>query len=266
MPDSTSTRTRRWLQTALLLILGIYFLDILKSGNIAFYINERFNILALIAGIVFLVFGVISLVTLLQEPAPGDGAPKEIDLAAPRGIPAHTGNKVASWPVLGIMAVPLVLGILIPAKPLGASGISNRGISTSLSSNSSLNNVSTQNFSTAPEQRNILDWVRAFTASESPDEFSGQAVDVIGFVYRDVRFAENTQFMVSRYTVSCCVADAFAIGIVVESDQAKSLSQEAWVHIKGKFAVKTFDGQPTPILVADSIESVSQPDKPYLYP
>jgi uncharacterized repeat protein (TIGR03943 family) len=118
----------------------------------------------------------------------------------------------------------------------------------------------------APTDRNVLDWVRAFNNSANVDEFSGQPADLIGFVYRDIRFKDPAQFMIARFAISCCVADASAIGVITQWPGAAKLAQDNWVHVKGKFAVQTFDGQRTPVLVADTVDPTSQPEHPYLYP
>ena len=78
--------------------------------------------------------------------------------------------------------------------------------------------------------------------------------------------ANQPRFMVARFTISCCVADAVAIGVIVQSDQAAKLAPDSWVHVNGKFQVQDFDKQKTPILVADSVQPTTQPDQPYLYP
>jgi uncharacterized membrane protein YcgQ (UPF0703/DUF1980 family) len=52
----------------------------------------------------------------------------------------------------------------------------------------------------------------------------------------------------------------------VQTKDAEKFTQDSWVHVKGKFQIQTFDGQRTPILIADSIEVTGQPAHPYLYP
>jgi putative membrane protein len=98
------------------------------------------------------------------------------------------------------------------------------------------------------------------------DEFGGQQADVIGFVYSDIRFKDQPRFMVARFTISCCVADASAIGVIVESTDAAKLAPDSWIHVTGKFKVEDLDGQKTPVLIADKIDATKQPDQPYLYP
>jgi putative membrane protein len=108
--------------------------------------------------------------------------------------------------------------------------------------------------------------VRAFNGSADVKEFVGQPADLIGFVYRDIRFDGKPQFMVARFAISCCVADAAAIGVIVQSKDAGNWTADSWVHVTGKFDNQTVDGRATPILIADSIAAAAQPDHPYLYP
>jgi putative membrane protein len=72
--------------------------------------------------------------------------------------------------------------------------------------------------------------------------------------------------MVARFTVSCCVADASPIGLPVLYTGAGELAEGEWVRIQGMFRAGDFRGQTTPILQADTVETVAQPEHPYLYP
>jgi putative membrane protein len=94
---------------------------------------------------------------------------------------------------------------------------------------------------------------------------TGQPADITGFVYREPSFDEN-QFMVARFTVSCCVADASAIGIVVVDDAAADLRTDAWVRVQGTMQVGDVRGERAPVLHASAIEQIEQPAHPYLYP
>jgi putative membrane protein len=89
---------------------------------------------------------------------------------------------------------------------------------------------------------------------------------LIGFVYRDIRFDGKPQFMVARFILSCCVADASAIGVTVQTSDAAKWDADSWVHITGKFTVQQIGGTATPVLVVDTIKPVEQPNQPYLYP
>jgi putative membrane protein len=72
--------------------------------------------------------------------------------------------------------------------------------------------------------------------------------------------------MVARFAISCCVADASAIGLPVVWDSAADLPQGEWIRVKGTFDVGAFNGDTVPVLQASSVEQVAQPEHPYLYP
>ena len=114
-------------------------------------------------------------------------------------------------------------------------------------------------------QRNVLDWARTIRANPDAHALDGQAVDVVGFVYRDAQFADN-QFMVTRLTIVCCVADASAIGLVVQTADAKKYEPDSWVRVTGKFAAGVLDDKAMPVVSADAITPVEPPQQPYLFP
>ncbi|MCC7451876.1 MAG: TIGR03943 family protein [Anaerolineae bacterium] len=265
-PTDKGLRSRRWIQAVILLGLGLYFLDNMLSGRVYYYINQRFGWLTWLATFTFLVLGVMNLVDLIREQRSQshEHDHEEHDAHDHHPHHDHAHGSAPSWVRLGIVGVPLILGVLVPAKPLGAAAVGSNGVSTTFSSLPGTGS-STQ-FTVAPTERNVLDWVRDFNGSGNVDEFNGQQADLVGFVYRDIRFKDANQFMVARFTVSCCVADASAIGVIVQSPQSASLSQDSWVRVKGTFQSQDFGGQRTPILVAESVQPTDQPEHPYLYP
>jgi len=269
-------RTRRWVQAGLLLTLGLYFLDNMVTGKISFYVNERFIWLSWFGTGLMLIMGVISVVDLLREPV-ASAAVETAPAAAHEGHDHeheahdhehihddeadHHHHHAPSWPILGVIAVPLILGLIVPAKPLGAAALSTNGLTTSFSGSSSATELTV-----APQDRNVLDWVRDFASADDLKQFAGQQADVIGFVYRDTRLDPKIQMMVARFAISCCVADASAIGLIVQTKNADTYVQDGWVHVKGSFQVQDLNGEKAPILVADTIENTTQPAHPYLYP
>jgi putative membrane protein len=255
-------RTRQWIQSVLLLFLGLYMLDNMLTGRIWLYINERFGWLSWIGTGILLAIGIIGVFDLLREGREEhDPEHHDHDHAHEHG---HDHGTAPSWPKLALVGLPLLMGVLIPARPLGASAIGSNGVSTNFSAIQG-SGSSTQ-LAVAPTERNVLDWVRAFNGSDNVQKFSGQQADLVGFVYRDIRFKDASQFMVARFTISCCVADATALGVIVQWPDAPRLAQDSWVHVKGKFQVQNFDSQQTPILVAETVDPTSQPEHPYLYP
>lgn len=247
-----------WIKTVLLIGLGLYFVANIVNGNLTNYINVRFSWLSYVAAALFLLIGGYSFYHLLDQHFPARKAKK-----AKRGEhdPDHDhahdhAHGTISWATLAVIAVPLVLGTLIPSRPLGAE---------SVDGNVSINatTVDAMVFSIEPSRRNVLDWLRVFNATDDYATLNGQPADVIGFVYVEPTFADD-QFMVARFTVSCCVADASAIGLPVI--WTGDVAQGAWVRVRGTIETGAFRDDIAPILRAESVEVVEQPDHPYLYP
>ena len=246
-----SNRTNHLVKAAVLGLSGLMFYAKISDGTLNFYISQRFAWLSFVAVLLFFVLALTMVYRLLERRS-----------TAETGMPATHGGNMSALS-LAILAIPALLGLLVPARPLGASAISSKGIGlTAPTGPQSVTQVRRPNTGT----RNILDWLREFQREADPvAAFKGQSVDVIGFVYRDARSGEN-QFWVSRFAVSCCVADAAALGLLVQTDQTKTLKTDVWVRVTGKIGASQFAGETLPAILPEKIEPVDQPKQPYLYP
>jgi uncharacterized repeat protein (TIGR03943 family) len=113
-------------------------------------------------------------------------------------------------------------------------------------------------------ERTVLDWLRTFDEADHPFTYVGQDAVVIGFVSHDPRLPED-QFLVSRYVLNCCVADVSALELIVEWPGSVSLAPNGWVRISGPVLVADLDGRLLPLVVAQTLEVLPEPDLPYLY-
>lgn len=244
------------LQGLLLLGLSIFFASKAINGQLTWYINSRFVPLT--------VFGIIFLALLAQtvfsEIKRSRKAEEEHEHDHEH---EHHHEHSVSPANLWVMLIPLAIGLLIPARPLDSSAFSTKGFNTSAPLVSS--DSSAQIFETESEERNVLDWLKIFNYESDVTQFIGQPASVVGFVYFDDSL-EAEQFYVSRFVVSCCAADGFAIAMPVQWDQSQSLEQDAWVVVKGSIDAVTIDGTRVPMIVAESVQSVPVPDQPYLFP
>ncbi|MCY4020373.1 MAG: TIGR03943 family protein [Chloroflexi bacterium] len=229
-----------WAKSLILFGMGIYLAVLIFTGNLANYINLRFAWLAYVGTALFFLLALANLYACLS----------------PRR--AHSHHHIG-WDSLLIVAFPLLLALLIPSRSLGVEAVSG-GIGLSpvgVEGVASLNRN--------PLDRNILDWLRAFNRASTPAAFNGQPVDVSGFVYREPRMGAD-EFMVSRFTMSCCVADAYPIGMPVRSGAASDFAPGAWVRVRGEVLADLFGGEFAPIVLADAVDSIEEPAQPYLYP
>jgi uncharacterized repeat protein (TIGR03943 family) len=238
-----SPRREAFFRTVLLLGLGLFLYSRLIGGAITFYINRRFTWLTWAAALALLLMGVAQGQRILKSQTPNSKS---------AGLP--------TWSYL-VLLVPLFLGVVIPPQPLGASVAGNRG----LTSAAGIAQEGDASSLSVLARRDILGWLRAFGPDPDPKAFAGQAVEVVGFVYRDEEMAAD-QFMVARFLIVCCVADAIPVGLPVHYAEATGLELDTWVRVKGTFATGEVRGERLPVIVADEVTVVSRPVQPYLYP
>lgn len=95
-------------------------------------------------------------------------------------------------------------------------------------------------------------------------EFSGKELETMGFVYRQPDFTKE-QFVVARFSVTCCSADASVYGVLVEKGDADKWAKDSWVKVKGKLELRQVDGYDMLVLKASHVEAVPTPKDPYVY-
>ena len=99
-----------------------------------------------------------------------------------------------------------------------------------------------------------------------PEKFDGKRVATEGMVYRSVKNGENT-FMLFRFAVVCCAADALPLVVMVKSAPAAILNNDAWVRVEGIFTIEASNGKQVTSIAADVIQSIPPPppEKRYLF-
>ena len=95
-------------------------------------------------------------------------------------------------------------------------------------------------------------------------EFAGKELETMGFVYHQPDFSPE-EFVVARFSVSCCTADANVFGILVEDPEAKKWPVDSWVKVRGKLELRSMDGYDMLVLKASQVEKVDAPKDPYVY-
>jgi uncharacterized repeat protein (TIGR03943 family) len=259
----------RFLKAGILVAMGLFLASRLLNNTILFYINQRFVGLTAFAALGLAVVGV----SLLRRSQAHDHPPDLHEHQARQGDNVehadrdahhhHHQHGAVSWLGLLIIISPLILGWLVPPQPLGASAIGNREVNlgglTSMAAPSS-----DRRMGLVTGELNILDWLYIINQTADPADMNGSEARLIGFVYRDERFAAD-QFMVSRFILSCCVADATPAGLIVEWPDSATLEENQWVDISGQFRATSFNGITVPVLVVEEIKQVDPPSLPYLY-
>jgi len=257
-----TTRLYRSLQALLLLLLGLFIGSRLWSGQITWYINTRFLPLTLLGSIGLLI---LARALFFERGRPPDGLPDQTQAHADTDReyePRSAAAGVSPWGLL-VFLLPLVIGLVVPHRPLGSEALANRGLSAIAPLRAGGGDQPLQ-LALAPAERTILDWVRAFNLAEDPSAEEGLPADVVGFAYHDPRLPAG-QVLLGRFALTCCVADAMAIGLVVEGQGVDQMIDNAWYRVQGTIHLASLDGQSIPLIRTELVEEVPMPEQPYLY-
>lgn len=216
--------------------IGAMLLRKAWGNELVLYIHPRYTPLVVATGVVLLVLAVAKIWGSQNTP---------VTLRGRAGIYA-------------LLLVPVTLGILVPASPVGSNLVDAQQIASS-----GYIYVDSRNTDTT-EQWTLMDWMYARYEGD-PANLDGKPVDVIGFVYHDEAGPAN-EFTVVRYTVACCVADRRGVYLPVEWTGAANLANDQWVRVRGTVVATQQDGVNDFRVVDATVEPVAQPDTPYLYP
>jgi uncharacterized repeat protein (TIGR03943 family) len=93
--------------------------------------------------------------------------------------------------------------------------------------------------------------------------FEGKHLQIGGFVTREQGLGKH-RFILSRFLLSCCSADALPYGIIVESDEASKYKNNTWWTITGTIQLVEYEGQQQLALIPDQIEPLKKPASPYI--
>jgi putative membrane protein len=238
---TTSGRRTNWaaeLDAYLLGGIGAMLLRKAWSDQLVLYIHPRYTPLVVVTGIVLLVLAVAKIW----------GAN-----SAPTSLRGRAG-------IYALLLVPVTLGVLIPAVPVGSSLVDAQGLQATGTGYNSVQPVSVGDTT----QWTLLDWMY-MRYGEQAEQIDGKPVKVVGFVYRDP-VQPPDEFTVMRYTLSCCVADRRGVFLPVRWEGASTLQNDQWVEVSGTVEATAVDGITDFVVVDAQVQPVEQPDTPYLYP
>jgi uncharacterized repeat protein (TIGR03943 family) len=74
------------------------------------------------------------------------------------------------------------------------------------------------------------------------------------------------EFVVYRFVIVCCAADALPVEAVVKSPKAGSFKSDDWIRVSGTLRMQEKDGKAVPVIEADQVDPIAAPNDPYLSP
>jgi putative membrane protein len=125
------------------------------------------------------------------------------------------------------------------------------------------NGLKLQGDTVVMDENNFVGWIQEI--STSPEKYYEKKIQVTGFVFKDKQFKAN-EFVPARLMMACCAADLQPVGLLCRYDKASEFKNDSWVRLSGTIKQGTFQGQKTPIIVAESVGNSTKPANEYVYP
>ncbi|TSI04720.1 TIGR03943 family protein [Lysinibacillus sp. BW-2-10] len=286
------------------IILGLFlwfFIDLHTSGDILKYVNPKYEYISKIAVGIFILLFVIQLFRILQPKQ----HIHHICSSTCNHDHGNGHFSLARLVSYGIITFPIITGFSFEPATLNASIAGNKGsFLPPVQQNNDESPDLFENANTLAEHENIdiysedylpiennnymsnkeyEEKVKSFEASEtihmSEDMFGtyygaindnlstyiGKTIKISGFVYKEEGFNAN-QFVVSRFMITHCLADASILGFLTEIDEAFELAEDTWVEIEGVLDVTNYGGVEIPVIKTTEWQVIDEPSEPYVYP
>jgi putative membrane protein len=97
------------------------------------------------------------------------------------------------------------------------------------------------------------------------DQFVGKKLTISGFVYRDDTM-KTDRFVLGRFAVQCCTADAMPYGMMVESADPSQYANDTWLKITGTLGKMKYKGNEIMSLKLEKAVKIKPAVDPYVYP
>lgn len=162
--------------------------------------------------------------------------------------------------ILALMVVPVILVMVLPPATLGSFSASKK---TAYSPGVTLSSSFYDDI-TSTSEITLLSIAAGQTSNQGSQALAKRAgadVDFIGVASRDPSTPAD-EFLLTRYVITCCVADATIVQVRVVNVSPGAIQPNDWVEVRGQL----YPLGRTMLVNADSVAVVPRPAKPYLTP
>ncbi|HYU58946.1 MAG TPA: TIGR03943 family protein [Actinomycetota bacterium] len=221
------------------LLAGTVVLRLTLTGAYRRYVRVGMWPWLLAAGLAIVVLGAATLVTAMRhgpaEDAHGHG---------------RRGEQRVGW----LLLAPIAALLLVAPPPLGAYGVG-RGAAVDVRAGAEGFGFGRLDPGDEPVPMTLLEFGQR-SVDRDGVSFNGVAVRLTGFVAG----AEHHGFLLARYEIACCAADAVPVVIRVVGVPGPAPPNDRWVTVTGLFRP---GGGTTPWLAATAVAEVPAPRDPY---
>ena len=290
---NSSVRFHTYIRGIILLGYALLLLKLFLTFNLQYFIAPKMNGYLYFALGVFLLLGTIQVIRGTSSNVKSHSCDCE-GHELPRGV-------IKSLAIYTLFVFPVILGFLLPDNVLDSAVAANRGVkigNTMFSTPPAIGDQAEKREESKKESKFAsqpkLDSYEEFPVEkdfdklkeivmskekiivrdeqyvqtlsivdEQLDQFTGKEVQLTGFIYKDEGFSAD-QAVISRYVVSCCVADASVYGLLIQNTEIANLEPDTWVNVSGVLDSVDFNGRMMPVITNPVFKKVEQPENPYV--
>ncbi len=246
---------RRFMPSFLLAGYGIFILSLFARGVMTWYINPGYVWPTTLAGGVLIG---IAVVTVARKRTPACETCGN-DCSCGCAEPAPHLRTYA------LLSLPLVLALAFPPRGLAAFSANERGPQIAgVTAVHGMNTVRRVSLSVDTRSFSMEDWVGALSADPNPRDYKGKPIVVTGMVLHAPASVPTGYVMVMRYLITCCIADARPVGLIVKDTSHGALKDNQWVTVTGIMGAASDDGQKVAVVNPTAIKQVKS-QSPYIY-
>jgi uncharacterized repeat protein (TIGR03943 family) len=226
------------------ILAGAVLLRLTFTGTYTRYVRAGMAPWLIVAGVVVIALGVVTLVRALRSPA-DDTAPD----SDPDGDHQHDAR--VGW----LLLAPVAALLLVAPPTLGSYGVE-RAATVDVRAGAGV--FDPLPAGAEPVPMTLLEFgQRAFDRDGAT--LRGATVQLTGFVAG----GEDGGFRLARYQIACCAADAAPVVVRVVGVRGSVPSQDRWVTVTGSVRPGDQSDGEIPELSATSVVEIEAPDDPY---
>lgn len=221
------------------MLVGAVVLRLTFTDTYRRYVQPAMGKWLLVAGVAVILLGLITLINALRhvEPEEAHGHDHE-----------HAHRVGVGW----LLLAPIAALLLVAPPTLGAYGV-NRAGAIHVKPGKAIFKPLKQ--TGAPVEMTLLEFIQR-ALEHNGASFHGVPVKLTGFVAG----SEAGGFLLARYQIACCAADATPVELEVVGTSGTPAGNDQWVTVTGTFER---GGGELPRLAATSVVEIPAPEDPY---
>jgi uncharacterized repeat protein (TIGR03943 family) len=168
-----------------------------------------------------------------------------------------SGDALSSRDTFGfaLIALPVVIVLALPPASLSSFAANRRSSFASAAFVPNVQDIATGDLDLA----DVAGAVRSDEAMAALSARAGANVDFVGFVTRQPGQPPD-EFLLTRFLISCCVADALTVQVRVVDAPPGQFKQDQWVRVSGSL----YPLEDEVVVQASEVVKVPRPEHPYL--